>query len=309
MDIAERALVFDCRGESLVGVVSMHARDRASTGVLIIVGGPQYRVGSHRHFVRLARFMAGQGVPCMRFDYRGMGDATGEQRNFATVNDDVRAAIEAFVAAVPGLERVVLWGLCDGASAACLALGECPRVAGAVLLNPWVRTEAGKASVMLRHYYLRRLLDGRFWRKLLRGDVKLLRSASSLASTVAGVRGGGKPARALAPHAPVAQSRPPHLADVPRLPQRMLEALARTDVPIAVALSGRDFVAREFEQLVERERTWRSLMGGARVTVQRFEQADHTFSRAVDAAAVEQFTLAWLNAQGLLQGDAAVQEH
>jgi len=50
----------------------------ADTGVLIVVGGPQYRVGSHRQFVMLARFLADHGVPCMRFDYRGMGDVSGE---------------------------------------------------------------------------------------------------------------------------------------------------------------------------------------------------------------------------------------
>ena len=45
----------------------------ASRGMLIVVGGPQYRAGSHRQFTLLARDVAATGVPTMRFDYRGMG--------------------------------------------------------------------------------------------------------------------------------------------------------------------------------------------------------------------------------------------
>ena len=171
---AERALIFDCGGETLVGVVSApQAADAvaADTGVLIVVGGPQYRVGSHRQFVMLARFLADNGVPCMRFDFRGMGDASGEARDFEALSDDIEAAIAAFARELPGLRRIVLWGLCDGASAICLSLGGNPLVAGAVLLNPWVRTAETQARTMLKHYYLQRLLDPRFWRKLLGGGV------------------------------------------------------------------------------------------------------------------------------------------
>lgn len=89
-------------------------------GVLIIVGGPQYRVGSHRQFVLLSRRLAGEGYPAMRFDYRGMGDAGGAMRSFEDVRADIGAAIEAFQRAVPSLRRIVLWGLCDAASAALL---------------------------------------------------------------------------------------------------------------------------------------------------------------------------------------------
>jgi len=55
---------------------------RAACGVLIVVGGPQYRVGSHRQFLLLSRRLAAEGHPVMRFDYRGMGDASGAMRGF-----------------------------------------------------------------------------------------------------------------------------------------------------------------------------------------------------------------------------------
>lgn len=51
-------------------------------GLLMVVGGPQYRVGSHRQFVLLARDLAAAGIPVFPFDYRGMGDSTGQARDF-----------------------------------------------------------------------------------------------------------------------------------------------------------------------------------------------------------------------------------
>ncbi|KAB8057318.1 hydrolase 1, exosortase A system-associated, partial [Janthinobacterium violaceinigrum] len=58
----------------LVGILSLPAAP-GPRGVLIVTGGPQYRVGSHRQFVLLARALAAQGVPVLRFDLRGMGDS------------------------------------------------------------------------------------------------------------------------------------------------------------------------------------------------------------------------------------------
>ena len=298
MEVIEHAVLFDCEGESLLGVVSMSDRtSEVAVGVVIIVGGPQYRAGSHRQFVGLARHLARNGVPSIRFDYRGMGDATGAQRSFATVTSDVVAAIEVLASVVPGIRKFVLWGLCDGASAACFALRAHPLVAGAVLLNPWVRTEAGNASVMLRHYYLKRLVDGRFWRKLLRGDVRLFGSLRSLFATATGAR---KVEAAAAPAglpAPKASSKPAHLADVPGLPRRMLDELQRSGLPFAVLLSGRDFVAREFQQLTASNPAWRRLMAADKASVTHLERADHTFSRIEDAREVERLTLEWINSQ------------
>ena len=249
---AERALIFDCGGETLVGVVSApQAADAvaADTGVLIVVGGPQYRVGSHRQFVMLARFLADNGVPCMRFDFRGMGDASGEARDFEALSDDIEAAIAAFARELPGLRRIVLWGLCDGASAICLSLGGNPLVAGAVLLNPWVRTAETQARTMLKHYYLQRLLDPRFWRKLLGGGVNLRGALGGVKEAAGAAAGAGS--------VPSDREGP--------LPKRMLRGLQRCELPVAVFLSGRDYVAREFEQCVAGDAAWGAFMAGSRV--------------------------------------------
>lgn len=77
---SEQAAVFKSGTNALLGITSLPASTpvpSASTGVVIIVGGPQYRAGSHRQFVLLARALATAGYPVLRFDYSGMGDSDG----------------------------------------------------------------------------------------------------------------------------------------------------------------------------------------------------------------------------------------
>ncbi len=85
-----------------------------------------------------------------RSDLRGdlRGDSAGDVGSFESVNDDVRAAVDAFFRQVPELRGVVLWGLCDGASAACFYAPTDARVRGLILLNPWVRTAQGEAQTV-----------------------------------------------------------------------------------------------------------------------------------------------------------------
>src|ERR1700694_1316605 len=109
MAINEQTLTFPCEGNQLIGVLSP-APVPASRGVLIVVGGPQCRVGSHRQFTLLARHLAERDVPTLRFDCRGMGDSDGEMRTFERVGADIRCAIDRFFASVPGLNDVVIWG-------------------------------------------------------------------------------------------------------------------------------------------------------------------------------------------------------
>ena len=168
MQAEDRAIAFRCGGDTLYGILSLPAQP-ARRGVLVVVGGPQYRAGSHRQFTLLARSLAAQGIAAMRFDYRGMGDSEGAMRDFESVDEDLRAAIDAFMAQVPALREVALWGLCDAASAASLYAPSDQRVTGLALLNPWVRTDSGAAKATLKHYYGARLLDKELWKKLFSG--------------------------------------------------------------------------------------------------------------------------------------------
>lgn len=263
MSYEERALAFRCGDDTLVGIASVPEGAPAARGVLIIVGGPQYRVGSHRQFALLARHLAAHGIAALRFDYRGMGDSGGEERDFEGVADDIRAALDAFLSAVPSLDDVVLWGLCDGASAAAMYAPHDARVRGLVLLNPWVRTDDGVARTRLKHHYRDRLRDPAFWRKVARGQFDY---AGSLKSMVGLVRAALAP-RPAAPDAPAP------------LPERMRQGLHAFGGRTLLVIGGADLTGREFCDVAGSTPAWKRLLDTPRVTWRRIEDADHTFSR------------------------------
>ena len=184
MKYQEHAVSFACAGDRLLGILSEPA-EPYTVGVLVIVGGPQYRVGSHRQFVLLARYLAERGYPVFRFDYRGMGDSAGAVRTFDEIYDDIASAIGAFTARLPAVRSLVLWGLCDAASAVMMNAPKHAMVKGLVLLNPWAWAEETHAQTRLRHYYLSRFFSASFWHKLVTGRVRLGDSTRSLAKTVA----------------------------------------------------------------------------------------------------------------------------
>lgn len=275
MSSRDEAFLFYCGGEELVGIISAPRSDARTTGVLVVVGGPQYRVGSHRQFVLLARYLARRGIPTMRFDYRGMGDARGDQRDFEQVDEDIRAAVDAFFRHLPGLRRVVLWGLCDGATASSFYAARDERICGAVLLNPWVKTAAGEARTYLKYYYLRRLGNVAFWKKLLGGDVDVGQSLSNFLKTArsANMQEQGK-------------------GEAASLPVRMSESLAAANLQFLVVLSARDYVAREFEEQLRAIGMWPALSAVAEI--ERFAAADHTFSAAALRDSVAQLCYEWI---------------
>ena len=269
----EIALSFPCLGERLYGVATLPGQP-ARRGVLVVVGGPQYRAGSHRQFVLLARSLAEAGIAAMRFDVRGMGDSEGTVRAFEDIADDIRAATDAFIAAAPGLDEIVLWGLCDGASAACLFAQHDPRITGLVLLNPWVRETASQARTTLRHYYLQRLGDKAFWRKVASGRFNPFKSAASLA---------GVAARAASP------------APAGSLPERMLQGLQAFTGRILIITSGNDLTAQEFRDVATASAGWRALLAELRTTSEHLAAADHTFSRKSWRDEVAAITVRWLD--------------
>jgi exosortase A-associated hydrolase 1 len=280
MQHEERARSFACGGKWLYGVLSIPAQP-AARGVLIVVGGPQVRTGSHRQFTQLARSLAQAGIPAMRFDYRGMGDSEGAPRDFEQVQDDLRAAIDCFFAQAPGLAEVVLWGLCDGASAAALYAPDDPRVTGLALLNPWVRTEDGAAKATLKHYYRSRVLDPGLWKKIVTGRFDARQATGSFMGLLRTAFKGAAPAEQDAEGGA-------------SLPVRMHTALQQFKGPLLVMLSGADLTAQEFAGLPSGSRDWERLLASARVTRHTLAGADHTCSRREWHQQIVNWTTAWL---------------
>ena len=260
MNVEDSALNFLCHDAWLYGILSLPEQARAR-GILIVVGGPQYRTGSHRQFTLMARFFASHGIPVMRFDYRGMGDSDGDVRNFEHVDGDLRCAIDHFTQVVPGLTEVVILGLCDAASAALFYAYQDQRVTGMVLINPWVRTEAGIAKAYLKHYYLRRFLDLDLWKKVIVGRlnyVKTIRSFSKMLMSV------------------FVRRREPETVT---LPDRMHDGLRRFKGKVLLILCGNDLTAMEFSDLVQRAEKWQASLGSEQVTRHDLPNANHTFSQ------------------------------
>jgi exosortase A-associated hydrolase 1 len=173
---------FECADEVLVA--SLGEAD-GKTGVVIVTGGGQTRFGAHRGFALLARELTRAGYPVLRYDRRGVGDASGEDPGFEASAPDLAAAVAAFREKVPGIERIVGFGLCDGATTLCLHHAACG-VDAMILANPWVVEAAANEpppAAIGRHYreqltslegWKRLLTGGIDYRKAMRGVLKLV---------------------------------------------------------------------------------------------------------------------------------------
>jgi exosortase A-associated hydrolase 1 len=278
MKYTEETTLFACASDTLLGILAK-PQTPCELGVVVIVGGPQYRVGSHRQFVLLSRALAAAGYAVLRFDYRGMGDSTGAQRDFENVTADIAAAIDELQRRLPAVKQVALWGLCDGASAALLYCHEThdPRVTGLCLLNPWVRSEASLAKTQVKHYYAQRLMQKEFWLKLLSGKVAL----SALSGFAQKVR-----LMASGPNRSATEKQ--------TFQQRMATAWHGFTGHILLILSGDDYTAKEFLEYADATSAWRGALSRANVLRSDVPGVDHTFSSAAARKLAEDLTLDWL---------------
>lgn len=287
--MSERGIVFEVNETSLIGIVH-EVKAPAKVGVLIVVGGPQTRVGSHRQFVLLARHLAKNDLPVMRFDYSGMGDSEGDAADFLNVSDDIRGAISVCKREL-GVEKVVIWGLCDAVSAALIYAKLYPsdELAGMVLLNPWVRSEQGEAKAIVKHYYLNRLKDKAFWRKVVRLEFDFLGSAKSLLSNVKKMSA-------------VSHSSNQHPVSIDinedNYIEHMLDGLNRLACPILLVISGDDLTASEFLELVKSDAGWRDAYQNKISDRADIVDANHTFSSKEWRNEVEYLTLNWCRQLG-----------
>lgn len=228
----------------------------------------------------MARSWASEGFPVLRFDYRGMGDSTGEARNFESVEDDIRAAIDTLMREVPSLTGVVVFGLCDAASAALIYGAADVRVRGLMLANPWVRTPEGEARSFVRHYYGARLLQGSFWRKVFAGEFQIAASVRGffnswfLSRRVGAVSSGRARGRFI---------------------DRMLSGLQEFSGPALILISEHDLTAKEFTDLCGDDPAWTAARNRPNVMCETIGGADHTFASRKALQEALRVSLAWLD--------------
>jgi exosortase A-associated hydrolase 1 len=281
--IERQIVAFRIDAHDALGVLHHNPQTHTEIGVLVVVGGPQTRVGSHRAFVKLADALAESGVATLRFDTRGMGDSHGTFPGFEALGPDISAAIGAFMQSAPWVKKIVLWGLCDGASAILLNHGALPtNVVGAVLVNPWVHLTEGAgaavaAQVQMKHYYLRKLTDGAFWRRLFTGQINPFRAAGELASTAKTASGSSPSAGSSTGETYV---------------DRMRHGWYSSSLPFLVITAGDDLVAQEWRACLA-SRQW-ATPRAAPTVFEHLPEANHTFSTAQWRGHVEVLTSQWV---------------
>lgn len=280
----ERPVVFG-RARHLAGV---ECRPPGSDGrpgpvALFINAGIVHRVGPHRIYVRLARALAGLGVASLRFDLSGIGssrrppDDTGARD--ASVRRDIDDALDHVVRRM-GATGVVTAGLCSGADRAFeTALGD-GRVTGVVLIDPDVHVTRGHWVHRVRTALPRK----EAWTSLLTG--RYLRMALETAHP-----------RDAQPEGDEAPPRPaPSGLAVTRLPSREVRewevaALLERGVRLHYLFTG-GLTERynHREQLFEAYPVTRD---AARVRLDWFPEADHTFSAEAAQRDLEEAVCTW----------------
>ncbi|MBT0960588.1 hydrolase 1, exosortase A system-associated [Denitromonas iodatirespirans] len=292
MTVNEIPSVFDCEGDALISVAHVPDTVKARGVLAIVAGGPQYRGGVGRLQVKLARELAADGIPVMRFDYRGLGDSEGAFRGFADVEADLRAALAHFRSLVPGMQEVVLWGGCDAASAILINAWKFPEVTGIMVGNPWVSNEDAGNAVMVKRHYSRRIREKEFWLKVLRLQFNPLPALATVARMVA-----GRLKQRLAPSRPtpaVAAGPTPDDPAAPAVP-RMRAGLARFKGDMLLLMSGQSLVSMEFDEIVAADAAWQQAMTAPRsVTRHDLPDADQTYSTLAARNEIIALARAWL---------------
>jgi exosortase A-associated hydrolase 1 len=251
------SLTFGCGSLRLAGTLDTAP---GRSGLLIVSGGNEIRSGAFGGQAAIAARIAAAGFPVFRFDRRGIGDSEGENRGFRSSAKDISAALDAFRAMAPQLERVVAFGNCDAASALMLVKGAgCDAL---VLSNPWtIETDESETAdhtpppAAIRARYREKLTNPREVMRLLGGGVNLRQLARGL------IRAAGPPP-------------PPS-----NLAQEMAASLAEFGGDVRICLADADRTAQVFE----------SAFDPADPRIRRCEGAGHAY--------VEPQHRAWLEAQ------------
>jgi exosortase A-associated hydrolase 1 len=254
MDPRMRKLIaFPCAGETLLGTLD---EAPGTTGLLIVSGGNEIRIGAHRGMALLAQRVAEAGHPAFRFDRRGIGDSTGENRGFDSSAEDIAAAAATFRTET-GVRRILAYGNCDAATALAFFHAQ-TGIDALILANPWVieTTDDLPPAAAIRARYAERLRDPKEWLRLLRGGVNIRNLVSGLLK---------------------ASNTQSERSD--RLPAQLAAALSASGIPITILLAKGDNTAIAFAD------AWRGpAFAGARekITIERLDSASHSFASGAD---------------------------
>jgi dipeptidyl aminopeptidase/acylaminoacyl peptidase len=122
----ESPVVFDCRGQQIVGMLHLPEGRGRVPAALLLHGFTGTKVEAHRMFVKLSRLLARRGIGSLRFDFRGSGDSGGEFEDMS-LRTQIADATEAirFLARHKRVNsrRLALVGMSFGAAVAAYVMG------------------------------------------------------------------------------------------------------------------------------------------------------------------------------------------
>ncbi len=161
-----KAVVFGTN-DHLVGVFEPEVKPRLQPfGVIMLTAGMLPSAGPFRLHVDLARSLAKQGVPSLRFDLSGIGEslATGSTgTSLERAATEIRSAID-YLEQHEQISQVALFGLCSGADDALYAAQQDERIVGLFSIDGCgYRTAKFYFHRLLRNY-LPKLASGRAWK-------------------------------------------------------------------------------------------------------------------------------------------------
>ena len=293
MNAIEIPVEFQSGGCQLFGIIHRPAIPNRR-GVVILTGGN--RCGPHRWFVLQAREWAMAGYPVLNISTRGTGDSEGTYDGIDSVEADLSSAIDEFFRREPGLEEVVLWGVCFHASEALLYSPKDSRVAAVVLVNLYLETDlylldplSGQSLPMQRtvamtylRYVFARVSTLDFWKQMpvLRNSIDWNVAPRRLGRQLLialGIKNGKSVAK---PHASC-------------LSDQLLEAFREFRGRVLLILSGSDLDANIVRNLLNTQ-TWSEARCLNRTTIHELREADHMFSRRAWSDQASTWTLEWL---------------
>jgi len=181
--VRESALTVQHASGRLVGVLAEPVdAPQARLCTVFLNAGAVRRIGPNRIWVEAARRWAARGVPTLRIDLEGIGDADGDANRYRDVRafyvpqlvDQVALVLDALEARGLG-DRFVLTGLCSGGYWAFQAAVREQRVSAALLVNSGALVWDNDLVMRRDARKIVRLRQLGSWRKILRGQVGITR--------------------------------------------------------------------------------------------------------------------------------------
>lgn len=263
----EEAVTFTCNRNKLYGILHVVEQDQSrGVTICIVSGGPQTRVGGHRLYSQLARYLCANGVNVLRFDYEGMGDSEGELVRFEGAGPSIIAALDFIKQRFPKKMKIIIWSVCDGCTISLMNADSLhDRIDGLIMCNPFILDNERKlANAHLKYYYGRRILKKSFWIDLFLFRIDLIKEMKVVFNHIYQI---------------FSQER--HLPDnaypdkQPMLQEIILRNLFGTSYPVWFIFSSDDMVGMGFRALLNKQKNHRT-----NIKQKLIKGADHTFTKS-----------------------------